>query len=498
MPAGGADHRSAQMGLLAGLHHERATDPKLGELLAVVESSDLVAEPTSPAAVNTRELRRSYNRRIRLPRTLVEELARTTSLAQPEWVTARTTCDFVRFRPWLEKIIQLKRDESACLATETATAGKPAGLTRRTKTSAHLPLPASRSAYDPLLDDYEPGANSHELATLFHALRSELVPLVATISDRCRRLQSWRSERRLESTTWGRPFCDLDPLLSPRPPASLRRGGGRGGRLRLPARPAGRNRPPVLLGHRAGRLPHHHALSTNTISATPSSASSTRSATVSTSRASTPSHYGTPMGEAVSLGIHESQSRLWENAVARSRPFWAYWFPMARRIFHEALADVTLDEFHAAVNHVGPSLIRVQADEVDLQPAHHRPLRARAGTALRRPGRCRPTGGLEPEIPRGPRRYSPTMTPRAASKTSTGAPGLSVISRLTPWVISTRPSSSPRPRPISAASMQAFAHGDYQRPARLAASEGPSRGPAPSPGGIDRTHHRLASPTTAL
>ena len=69
------------------------------------------------------------------------------------------------------------------------------------------------------------------------------------------------------------------------------------------------------------------------------------------------------MGEAVSLGMHESQSRLWENAVARGRAFWAYWFPMARNIFHEALADVTLDAFHAAVNHVAPSLIRVQADE---------------------------------------------------------------------------------------------------------------------------------------
>ena len=75
-------------------------------------------------------------------------------------------------------------------------------------------------------------------------------------------------------------------------------------------------------------------------------------------------HYGTPMGEPVSLGVHESQSRLWENAVARSRPFWRYWFPMAKRIFHEALADVTLDAFHSAVNHVAPSLIRVQADEL--------------------------------------------------------------------------------------------------------------------------------------
>ena len=74
--------------------------------------------------------------------------------------------------------------------------------------------------------------------------------------------------------------------------------------------------------------------------------------------------FGTPMGEAVSLGVHESQSRLWENAVGRGRAFWTYWFPLARRIFHEALGDVTLDQFLAGVNHVEPSLIRVQADEV--------------------------------------------------------------------------------------------------------------------------------------
>jgi carboxypeptidase Taq len=76
-----------------------------------------------------------------------------------------------------------------------------------------------------------------------------------------------------------------------------------------------------------------------------------------------PAHYGTPMGEAVSLGVHESQSRLWENAVGRGRAFWTYWFPLAQRVFHEALADVSIDAFHRAVNRVEPSLIRVQADE---------------------------------------------------------------------------------------------------------------------------------------
>jgi carboxypeptidase Taq len=74
--------------------------------------------------------------------------------------------------------------------------------------------------------------------------------------------------------------------------------------------------------------------------------------------------YGAPAGEAASLGVHESQSRLWENAVGRGRPFWNYWFPIARRTFHDALRDVSLDDFLAAVNHVEPSLIRVQADEV--------------------------------------------------------------------------------------------------------------------------------------
>jgi carboxypeptidase Taq len=75
-------------------------------------------------------------------------------------------------------------------------------------------------------------------------------------------------------------------------------------------------------------------------------------------------HFGTPMGEAVSLGIHESQSRLWENAVGRSRAFWTHWFPFARRVFHQSLHDVTLDQFLSGVNLVEPGPIRVSADEL--------------------------------------------------------------------------------------------------------------------------------------
>src|SRR5579875_2145552 len=168
MPVGGAALRGDQMALLAGLHHERAIDPRIGELLAIVEGSALAAEPDSVESTNIRELRRTFERRVRLPRSLVEELARTTSMAQSEWVAARAASDFARFRPWLETIVRLKREESACLAGLIATEGAAR---------------SAGSAYDPLLDEYEPGAKSADLAILFDALRRELTPLVAAIGE---------------------------------------------------------------------------------------------------------------------------------------------------------------------------------------------------------------------------------------------------------------------------------------------------------------------------
>ena len=103
-----------QLALLAGLLHERGTDPKIGELLAELEGSDFVADPRSPA-VNVRELRREYDRYVRLPRRLVEDVARTTALAQTAWAEARAASRFQSFRPWLDKIIALKRDEAECV-----------------------------------------------------------------------------------------------------------------------------------------------------------------------------------------------------------------------------------------------------------------------------------------------------------------------------------------------------------------------------------------------
>ena len=346
MPAGGAAHRGNQMALLAGLQHERATDPKIGELLAIVEASADSTGPGSAEAANIRELRRGYERRTRLPRALVEELARTTSMAQSEWVAARAASDFARFRPWLEKIFRLKREESACLAGRAPTYGVAA---------------SAGSAYDPLLDDYEPGARSANLAILFDALRRELTPLVTSIVEATARRGAATS-----SVASGPSSAGVGAILKRSYPCDRQRVFGeavaaavgfdfRRGRLDVTAHPFCTGIGPgdcrittrfdehefsdAFFGilHEVGHGLYEQGLDE--------------------------AHHGSPMGEAVSLGVHESQSRLWENLVGRGRAFWAYWLPMARRIFHESLADVSLEQFHGAVNAVEPSLIRVRADE---------------------------------------------------------------------------------------------------------------------------------------
>jgi carboxypeptidase Taq len=358
MPKGASEHRGSQMALLAGIQHERATAPLISELLSVLEGSSITADAESVSAVNVRELRRSYDRRTKLPRTLVEELARATSLAQHEWVASRAANDFERFRPWLDKIFQLKRAESACLAVAapggdlSSAAGSSAGPRAAGRKSGHAEV------YDPLLDEFEPGATTAELAGVFKSLKSELVPLIATLSERHARPAGDR-------TVMGTSAVG-DGILTRQFPRERQRvfaeaaAGALGfdfnrGRLDVTAHPFCTGIGPgdcrittrydehqfgdAFFGvlHEVGHGLYEQGLD--------------------------PAHYGTPMGEAASLGVHESQSRLWENAVGRGRAFWSYWFPLAQSIFREALRDVSIDAFHRAVNRVEPSLIRVQADE---------------------------------------------------------------------------------------------------------------------------------------
>src|SRR5262245_9832893 len=132
MPAKGAGLRGEQMAFLAALAHQKFTDPKVGELLATVERSELVKDPASDAEANARELRRAYDRATKLPQSLVEELARVTTQAQQAWEQAKRKNDFPSSRPWLEKVVELKREEAGHVGFKT-------------------------HPYDALIEEYEPG-----------------------------------------------------------------------------------------------------------------------------------------------------------------------------------------------------------------------------------------------------------------------------------------------------------------------------------------------------
>src|SRR5690242_5772838 len=162
MPRQGSAHRADQIALLARLTHEMLTAPVIGELLATVEASPLVRDPNSDASVNVREIRRQYDRAVKLPKELVEELARVTTRAQQVWQEARQANDFATFQPWLEKVVALLRQKAQAIGYKTV-------------------------PYDALLDEYEPGATTAEITTLFAALRAELVPLVSAITGSGRR-----------------------------------------------------------------------------------------------------------------------------------------------------------------------------------------------------------------------------------------------------------------------------------------------------------------------
>jgi carboxypeptidase Taq len=322
MPDGGADSRGEQRAYLAGLEHDKATDPRRGELLASIEGSDLVRDADSAEAVNVRELRRLYDRQVRLPRKLVEDLVRATSRGQHQWALARKKGDFARFRPSLEKIIALKRREAACLDPN----GDP---------------------YDTLMETYEPGAKSQDIANLFQALRNDLLPLLDSLTEFRRRpdpsvlerefpVEAQRLLAREAAEAVGFDFerGRLDTAVHP---FSIAIGPGD---CRITTRFTANNFTDGFFAtlHEVGHGLYEQGLD--------------------------PAHSGTPMGEPVSIAVHESQSRLWENCVGRGRDFWKFFFPRARKAFPQALGDLGLEEFYAAINAVRRTANRIQADEV--------------------------------------------------------------------------------------------------------------------------------------
>jgi len=322
MPPGGVEHRAAQLSLLAGMVHDRATSPRLAELLAALEQSGQLGEEYSARSVNVRQTRRAYERQAKLPRRLVEEMSRVRTFAQQTWVEARKQKNFGMFQPWLEQMVALKREEATAVGFGN---GVP---------------------YDALLDHYEPEATARQVESLFRPLRDQLVPLVAAIGESSRKpdvsilerrypIEAQRQfateaarqigfnfqEGRLDETA--HPFCSgIGP-----------------GDCRITTRYDEHHFPGAFFGvlHEAGHGIYDQGLDREA--------------------------FGTPLGDSISLGIHESQSRMWENFVGRGRAFWTHFFPAARRAFPEALSDVSEEAFYHAINDVRPSMIRVESDE---------------------------------------------------------------------------------------------------------------------------------------
>jgi carboxypeptidase Taq len=321
MPPGGAENRGEQMALLCGIHHRRSVDRRLGELLSELEAASESFDEAMRA--NVRELRRRYDRANLLPRSLVEEQARVVTVAQREWELAKENDDFARAAPWLEKIVKLKRAEGNCLLV----AGKHA------------------SAYDALLDDYEPGATSDRLRSLFDELRAGLTPLLARVvgspqwcpTNVLRREYPIDRQRVFVESVAGALGFDfhrgrLDPTAHPFFSAI----GPGDCRITTRYRQNEFGEAFFATMHEVGHALYEQGLD--------------------------PLHYGSPLGEAASLGIHESQSRIWEMCVGRGLPFWRHFYPLAKQVFHEALHGVSLETFHRAVNHVEVSGNRVRAD----------------------------------------------------------------------------------------------------------------------------------------
>jgi carboxypeptidase Taq len=323
MPPKAGPYRAEQLSQLAGLTHRLGTAAEVGDWLKECEDAlppCADEEETAMRAANVGEWRRDYDRATKLSARLVEDLARTTSLARDAWAQARRESNFAGFAPWLEKILALVREQAEGWGYTTC-------------------------AYDALLEGYEPGARAAELAPVFADLQKQLTPLLPQLEKITGSVDPARLEGNYPTASQrefnrsvaqamgfdfeaGRIDTTVHPFCTEMGPKDCR----------LTTRYNEKDFTSSLSGtmHEAG-----HGLYTQGLDA---------------------AQFGTPMGSYVSLGIHESQSRLWENQVGRSRSFWQHWYPIAVKRW-PSLAGLPREEFWLLVNRVKPSLIRVEADE---------------------------------------------------------------------------------------------------------------------------------------
>ncbi|MBB6428256.1 carboxypeptidase M32 [Algisphaera agarilytica] len=324
MPPGGLEHRSRQLAQLAQMVHARSTDPRIADWLSACEADDSVTkDPLSDAAVNVREWRRGYDRSTKLPAALVVEMSETTSKAKAEWAEARKADEYARFAPWLDKIIELSRKQAECYGWSDD--GEP---------------------WDALAEGYEAGMTAAYVEGVFTPLRDRLVGLLDRLMGAGAQPDNGFNELEL-------PIAQQEAFVR-EVSAAVGFDYGRG-RLDVSSHPfcSGTHYADIRLTTRFAKNNVNDALG-STLHETGHGLYE---------QGLPAEHLGTPRGNAVGLSIHESQSRLWENQVGRSRAFWTWCFPKLAQYFGDAVGGLSPDAVYAAANRVQPSLIRVEADE---------------------------------------------------------------------------------------------------------------------------------------
>ena len=311
MPEGATDQRAEEHAAMAKVLHARRIDPRIGEWLEAADASDPVA------AANLRHIRRSYERTAKVPADLAAALARTTSLAHRVWVRARADEDVSAFLPLLSEVVNLRTAEAQAVAGDANT-------------------------YDALLDDYEPDATGESIAAMFGALRPRLVALRQAILEQPAppALQgSFDDAAQLKLSSeialafgydvnHGRIDKAVHPFSS---------GSGLDVRITTRTNPADPFNCFYSTIHEVG----HAAYEQNIARA----------------------HLLTPLGQGVSMGVHESQSRIYENQIGRSRAFAEWLFGRMRDSFGD-IGVKDAETFYATVNRVSDGFIRTEADEV--------------------------------------------------------------------------------------------------------------------------------------
>ncbi len=322
MPPGGAAARGEQGATLGALAHEILTGAETGRLLEAAEGEVAgMAYDTDDASL-VRVVRREYDRATKIPTELVAERAKITALAFEAWKQARAENNAARFEPHLERVIDITCRIADALGYE-------------------------EHPYDALLQNFEPGMRTSQVTQLFNDLKAGLVPLLKAITEHGKLVaDSTLSHEYDVNRQWDFTLVVLRAIGY-----DFQRG-------------------------RQDKAPHPFTttfacddvrLTTRLLSNRPQSAifSSVHEGGHALYEQGSPARFErTALAGGATMALHESQSRLWENMLGRSKPFWQHYFPILKAFFPEPLADVNLNDFYRAINTVRPDFIRVEADEV--------------------------------------------------------------------------------------------------------------------------------------